>query len=207
VDGITAERAILCAVLASRAENQDPLDLAVLSGVKAGQQLNCYRVTHFQAFDPVHKRTEATLKTADGKALKVTKGAPPAILELSANAAQVNSAVEKAVNEFTARGFRSLDVARTDAQGQWQFLGVLPLFDPPREDSKVTIATPREMGVNVKMVTGDQMAIGREIAKQLGLGAGGVGLRPRLVPGERPCKTGSVSDIQLSTVSAIRKRQ
>ena len=69
MDGITAERAILCAVLASRTEKQDPIDLAVLSGVKAGQQLNRYRVTHFQAFDPVRKRTEATLKTADGKAL------------------------------------------------------------------------------------------------------------------------------------------
>jgi H+-transporting ATPase len=100
----------------------------------------------------------------------VTKGAPQVILELSANAAQVKPAVEKAVNEFAARGFRSLGVARADAQGQWQFLGVLPLYDPPREDSKATIATARQMGVNVKMVTGDQLAIGRETAGQLGLG-------------------------------------
>ena len=100
----------------------------------------------------------------------MTKGAPQVILELAANAAQVKSAVEKAINEFAARGFRSLGVARADAQGQWQFLGVLPLFDPPREDSKATIATARQMGVNVKMVTGDQLAIGRETAGQLGLG-------------------------------------
>ena len=60
------------------------------------------------------------------------------------------------------RGFRSLGVARPDAQGQWQFLGVLPLFDPPREDSTATIATARQMGVNVKMVTGDQLAIARQ---------------------------------------------
>jgi H+-transporting ATPase len=84
------------------------------------------------------------------------------------------------VNEFAARGFRSLGVARTDAQGQWQFLGVLPLFDPPREDSKATIATARQMGMNVKMVTGDQLAIAREIAGQIGMGtnildAGGFG--------------------------------
>jgi len=92
------------------------------------------------------------------------------ILELAANAAQVNPAVEKAINEFAVRGFRSLGVARSDAQGQWQFLGVLPLFDPPREDSKATIATARQMGVNVKMVTGDQLAIARETAGQLGLG-------------------------------------
>ena len=118
----------------------------------------------------MHKRTEATVKTADGHTFKVTKGAPQVILELAANAAQVNPAVEKAIDEFAARGFRSLGVARSDSQWQWQFLGVLPLFDPPREDSKATIATARQMGVNVKMVTGDQLAIARETAGQLGLG-------------------------------------
>ena len=89
----------------------------------------------------MHKRTEATVKAKDGKTFKVTKGAPQVILELSANAGQVKPAVEKAVNEFAARGFRSLGVARADEDGQWQFVGVLPLFDPPREDAKATIAT------------------------------------------------------------------
>jgi len=63
-----------------------------------------------------------------------------------------------------------LGVARTDEGGQWQFLGVLPLYDPPRPDSKETIRVARSMGINVKMVTGDQIAIGKEIARQLGLG-------------------------------------
>jgi H+-transporting ATPase len=170
VEGVNPDQVILNAALASRAENQDTIDLAVLSGLKNDQALKGYEVVHFQPFDPVHKRTEATVKTADGKTFKVTKGAPQVILELAANAAQVKSAVEKAVNEFAARGFRSLGAAQADAEGQWQFLGVVPLFDPPREDSKATIATARQMGVNVKMVTGDQLAIGRETAGQLGLG-------------------------------------
>ena len=72
----------------------------------------------------MHKRTEATVKGADGKEFKVTKGAPQVILALSANAAQVKPAVDKAVNEFAARGFRSLGVARADQEGKWQFLGV-----------------------------------------------------------------------------------
>lgn len=127
-------------------------------------------MVHYQPFDPVHKRTEATVKGPDGKEFKVTKGAPQVILELSANAAQVKLAVDKAVNEFAARGFRSLGVARAEAEGPWQFLGVLPLFDPPREDAKATIAAARQMGVNVKMVTGDQVAIARETAGKLGLG-------------------------------------
>jgi H+-transporting ATPase len=92
------------------------------------------------------------------------------ILELSVNVEEVKPIVEQAVNEFAARGFRSLGVARADQEGQWQFLGVLPLFDPPREQAKETIATAGQMGVNVKMVTGDALAIARETAGKLGLG-------------------------------------
>ena len=127
-------------------------------------------MVHFQPFDPVHKRTEATVKAKDGKTFKVTKGAPQVILALSANAGQVKAAVEKAVNEFAARGFRSLGVARAEGDGQWQFLGVLPLFDPPREDAKATIATALAMGVKIKMVTGDALAIAKETAKKLDMG-------------------------------------
>ena len=93
------------------------------------------------------------------------------ILKLAANAGQVNPAVEKAVDEFAARGFRSLGVARDEGDGQWQFFGVLPLFDPPREDAKATIETARRMGVKIKMVTGDALAIAQETAKKLGMGA------------------------------------
>jgi H+-transporting ATPase len=171
VEGITADEVILSAALASRAENQDTIDLAVLSALRDETALKDYTLVHFRPFDPVHKRTEAAIAGPGGMTFSVTKGAPQVILELAANAAKVKPEVEKAVNAFAQRGFRSLGVARTDANGQWQFLGVLPLFDPPREDSKATIATARQMGVSVKMVTGDQLAIGREIAGQLGLGA------------------------------------
>ena len=170
VNNIPADQVIFWAALASRAEDKDTIDLAVIGGLKDDQALKGYQVTHFQPFDPVHKRTEATVKGTDGKEFKVTKGAPQVILEMSANAGQVKPAVEKAVNEFAARGFRSLGVARADQDGKWQFVGVLPLFDPPREEAKATIATARQMGVNVKMVTGDAMAIAKETAIKLGLG-------------------------------------
>ena len=170
VNGIPADQVILDAALASRAEDKDTIDLAVISGLKNDQALKGYQVVHFQPFDPVHKRTEATVKAADGKQFHVAKGAPQVILEMSINAGEVKPAVEKAVNEFAARGFRSLGVARADQEGKWQFVGVLPLFDPPREQAKATIASARQMGVNVKMVTGDQIAIAQETARQLGLG-------------------------------------
>ena len=180
LNDVPADRVILNGALASRADNNDTIDLAVLGGLKDKEALQGYQVVHFQPFDPVHKRTEATVKDKDGKTFKVTKGAPQVILELSANAGQVKSAVEKAVNEFAARGFRSLGVARAEGDGQWQLLGVLPLFDPPREDAKATIATARQMGVKIKMVTGDALAIAQETAKKLGMGtnildAGGLG--------------------------------
>ncbi len=170
VTNVPAEQVILNGALASRSENNDTIDLAVLGGVKDKDALKAYEVVHFQPFDPVHKRTEATVKTKDGKTSKGTKGAPQVILALSANAAQVKPAVEKAVSEFAARGFRSLGVARADGDGQWQFLGVLPLFDPPRDDARATIETAHNMGVKVKMVTGDALAIAQETAKKLGMG-------------------------------------
>jgi H+-transporting ATPase len=170
VNNVPADQVILNAALASRADNKDTIDLAVLGGLKNDQALKGYQVVHFQPFDPVHKRTEAAVKGTDGKEFKVTKGAPQVILELSANAAQVKAVVDEAIGAFAKRGFRSLGVARAEGEGPWQFLGVLPLFDPPREEAKATIATARQMGVNMKMVTGDQLAIARETAGKLGLG-------------------------------------
>src|SRR5664280_993474 len=171
VNGIAADQVILCAALASRAEDKDTIDLAVLGGLKDDQALKGYKVVHFQPFDPVHKRTEATVKGPDGRQFQVAKGAPQVILEMSANAGQVKGAVEQAVNEFAARGFRSLGVTRADQEDNWQFVGVLPLFDPPRDDAKATIATALQMGVTVKMLTGDALAIARETAGKLGMGA------------------------------------
>jgi H+-transporting ATPase len=165
------DKVILTAALSSRAEDQDPIDLAVLGGLSDDQSLTSYRITQFQPFDPVHKRTEASVQGPDGQAFKVTKGAPQVILPLIADADAVQAQVVGAVDDFAARGFRSLAVARTDEQNRWQLLGILPLYDPPREESHDTIQTAQQMGIDVKMVTGDQVAIAREIGRQLELGA------------------------------------
>ena len=96
--------------MASQAANNDTIDLAVLGGLKDKRALKPYQVTHFQPFDPVHKPNEATVKGADRKTFKVSKGAPQIILALSANAAAVKGAVDKAVDDFAARGFRALEL-------------------------------------------------------------------------------------------------
>ena len=146
VNGISADQVILSGALASRADDNDTIDLAVLAGLKNKDALKDYDVVHFQPFDPVHKLTQATVKAKDGKTFKVTKGAPQVILKLSSDAAQVKPAADKAVNDFATRGFRSLGVARSDQDGPWKFLGVLPLFDPPRDDAKATVADARQDG-------------------------------------------------------------
>ena len=171
VNDFPVDQLILDGALASRVENNDTIDLAVLNGLKDKDALKKYEVVHFLPFDPVHKRTEATVKGTDGKEFKVTKGAPQVILELSANSDSVKTEVDKAVNEFASRGFRSLGVARDEGNGEWQFVGVLPLFDPPRDDAKETIATALAMGVKIKMVTGDALAIAKETAQKLDMGA------------------------------------
>jgi H+-transporting ATPase len=167
---VKADEVIFAAALASREEDQDPIDLTVLSGVQDRKELASYEVVHFQPFDPTHKRTEATVKSPDGAQFKVTKGAPQVILDLAANKDHIASEVGKAIDDFAGRGYRSLGVARTGDGGEWQFLGVLPMFDPPREDSKAMLSTAKEMGIHAKMVTGDQVAIAKETARQVGLG-------------------------------------
>ncbi|MFA5157160.1 MAG: plasma-membrane proton-efflux P-type ATPase [Candidatus Omnitrophota bacterium] len=171
IEGVSPGDIVLDAALASREEDQDQIDLTVLGGVKDKERLKSCRIIHFKPFDPIQKRTEATVKGPDSRIFWVTKGAPQAILALAVNADKVRPYVEKAALDFASRGFRSLGVARADEEGKWQYLGLIPMFDPPREDSKQTIKTAEDMGINVKMLTGDQVAIAKEIAGRLNLGA------------------------------------
>ena len=114
------------------ADNNDTIDLAVLGGLKDDQVLKGYEITQFpsRSTRSINAPGAATVADMDGKTLECTKGAPRVILALSADAGEVKFAVDKAVDEFAAHGFCSLGVARADGDGRWQFLGVLPLFDP-----------------------------------------------------------------------------
>jgi H+-transporting ATPase len=161
---------ILDGALASKEEDQDTIDLAVLAGLQDRQILANYNQTNFVPFDPISKRTEATVKSPDGKSFKVTKGAPQVILELCHPADDLAERVNAKVGEYAHQGYRTLGVARSEDSDSWQFLGILPLYDPPREDSKDTIQHAREHGIQVKMVTGDNIAIAKETSTQLGLG-------------------------------------
>jgi len=167
----SADDILLAGALASREEDGDAIDMAVLAGLQDPDRLDRYRVLHFQPFDPVHKRTESEVLAPDGSRFRVTKGAPQVVLELSWNRDNIQDEVASAIDEFASKGYRSLGVARSDDGAPWTFLGIIPLFDPPRDDAVETLRTAGELGVQVKMITGDQRAIAVETARRLGLGS------------------------------------
>jgi H+-transporting ATPase len=161
---------LLAAALASRAENHDAIDDAVIQALDDEAGLGEYTMGNFLPFDAVNKRTQAEIIGPEGESFMTTKGAPQVILRLCRLETPTAKQVEQDVDEMAARGFRTLGVARRDQGGYWRFLGLIPLFDPPREDSAATIKEAAEHGIRVKMVTGDNVAIACETAGEMGLG-------------------------------------
>jgi H+-transporting ATPase len=163
---------VLAGALASKIEDRDAIDAAVIEALKNPGQLAAWKQTAFTPFDPVTKRTSAKVAGPDGRASVVSKGAPQVIADLVKADETTTALVHKTVEDLGARGYRALGVARSHDDGAtWQLLGILPMFDPPRDDSKATIELARTKGVAIKMITGDDTAIARETARQLGLGA------------------------------------
>jgi len=170
----TVNDVLLFGSLASRAEDRDPIDAAILAkATEAGAfdaAASSYKTTEFTPFDPVSKRTEATIEGDDSDRFKVSKGAPQVILALTSQNSTLAEQVNSLVDAFAKKGYRALGVARTNEQDEWQYVGLIALYDPPREDSAQTIQTAQSMGVDIKMVTGDHTAIAKEIASEVHLG-------------------------------------
>ena len=170
--GHDVKELMLWAGLASREENSDPIETPIfeylrVNGTIAG--LAAFRQISFTPFDPVSKRTEALVEAEDGRTI-VTKGAPQVILELCGEKPEHREKARR-VEEFAENGYRTLGVARKRPEESFfDFMGLIPLFDPPREDSASTIEEAKRLGLNVKMVTGDNIAIAKHIAEVLGIG-------------------------------------
>jgi H+-transporting ATPase len=166
-----AQELILNAALASQEENGDTIDAAVLAALLDHSALAKFSQTDFKPFDPVRKRTEASIQGANGRPFEVAKGAPQVVLDMCRPDRDLAARVRATVDDFAGKGYRALGVARRDSPKRpWSFLGVLPLSDPPREDSAETIRRALAHGIRVQMVTGDNLAIARETSGQLGLG-------------------------------------
>ncbi|KAG4198058.1 hypothetical protein ERO13_A05G064700v2 [Gossypium hirsutum] len=177
--GVEKEHVILYAARASRTENQDAIDAAIVGMLADPKEARAgIREIHFLPFNPVDKRTALTYIDAAGNWHRASKGAPEQIITLCNCKEDVKKKVHAVIDKFAERGLRSLAVARQDVPEKskdgpgapWQLIGLLPLFDPPRHDSAETIRRALNLGVNVKMITGDQLAIAKETGRRLGMG-------------------------------------
>ncbi|KAL4282200.1 hypothetical protein GQ457_03G042360 [Hibiscus cannabinus] len=176
---VDKEMLLLLAARASRVENQDAIDACIV-GMLGDPKEARQGITevHFFPFNPVDKRTAMTYIDSDGSWHRASKGAPEQIIELCVLREDVKKKAHDIIDKFADRGLRSLGVARQNIPdknkdspgGPWEFVGLLPLFDPPRHDSAETIRRALHLGVNVKMITGDQLAIGKETGRRLGMG-------------------------------------
>mmetsp|Transcript_37714 Transcript_37714/g.97298 ORF Transcript_37714/g.97298 Transcript_37714/m.97298 type:complete len:982 (-) Transcript_37714:2113-5058(-) len=170
VEATNAEELLFASALAAKAVDPDAIDKCIRETVQNKEALKQYEELDFLPFDPVIKRTEATLRGPDGTVFKTSKGAPQVILKLAHNTEEIEEEVDAAVHEFASRGLRPLGVAQTDAEGRWVFLGLISLFDPPRHDTKETIERAQALGSSVKMITGDHLLIAKETCRRLGMG-------------------------------------
>ncbi len=171
LDGHSEEELFLTAVLASREENHDPIEIPLFHYLEEHYpdvDWQAWRQIEFVPFDPVRKRTEATVEK-DGKRLRVIKGAAQVLLEMADLPDNEAVAITKTVEVLAEKGYRTLAVARQVEGEPLDIIGLIPLIDPPREDSAQVIKEMAEYGVRVKMVTGDNIAIAREIGRMLGL--------------------------------------
>ena len=178
----SADDVILLSAYASRTENQDAIDASVVGALGDTTRARAgIKLLDFKPFNPVDKRTEITYREeASGKLKRVTKGMTGIIIELCTRnkTEEIENRLEADVEEFASRGLRALAVAHEDVEGDdyeaegngFQLVGLLAIFDPPREDTKQTIDDALAFGVKVKMVTGDQLAIAKETGRRLGLG-------------------------------------
>nr|CAN80223.1 hypothetical protein VITISV_027896 [Vitis vinifera] len=170
---------VLLAARASRLENQDAIDTAIINMLADPKEARAnITEVHFLPFNPVDKRTAITYIDSNGNWIRASKGAPEQILNLCQEKEEIAGKVHAIIDKFAERGLRSLGVAYQEVPeqtkespgGPWTFCGLLPLFDPPRHDSAETIRRALNLGVCVKMITGDQLAIAKETGRRLGMG-------------------------------------
>lgn len=177
--GVDKEHVMLLAARASRVENQDAIDAAIVGTLADPKEARAgIREVHFLPFNPVDKRTALTYIDGNGNWHRASKGAPEQIMDLCKLREDTKRNIHAIIDKFAERGLRSLAVSRQEVPEKtkespgapWQFVGLLSLFDPPRHDSAETIRRALHLGVNVKMITGDQLAIAKETGRRLGMG-------------------------------------
>jgi H+-transporting ATPase len=168
--GYTESDTVLYGALASQEANQDPIDMAFIDS--ASQQklnVNSFNQKSFVPFNPKNRKTEATVQK-DASEFKVAKGALKVVAEACGISKEGIGSLEDQMQEYGAKGYRTLAVAKSEGNGEFHLVGLIALYDAPRHDSKDLIQKLKRLGISVKILTGDAFAIAEEIAKGVGLG-------------------------------------
>jgi len=167
----TESQVLFAAALASQESDQDPIDLAFLGAAKERHIFDsspAATLISFAPFDAKNRRTEAVVEQ-NGQRLRVMKGAVRSVAEACGLGPPAIEALEARVSESALKGYRTLAVARGPETGTPALLGLVTLIDPPRPDARQLITALHDLGVSVKMLTGDALAIANEIAHGVGL--------------------------------------
>ena len=167
-----------CLAASRKKRGIDAIDKAFLKATKrypgVKDMLMNFEVVEFTPFDPVSKKVTALVRSTRGELICCVKGAPPSIMRMVLEAGPLPEETIQEYNEkvaeFASRGFRSLGVARKRADSPWQLLGIMPCSDPPRHDTAKTIREAIDLGLKIKILTGDAVGIAKETSRQLGLG-------------------------------------
>ncbi|MGC9145215.1 MAG: plasma-membrane proton-efflux P-type ATPase [Nitrososphaeria archaeon] len=169
LDSLNEDQVITFGALASQEANQDPIDVAFIQEAKEKNvDLSKYKVLKFVPFDPKTRRTEATVQY-DGKVVEVMKGAVNVIVELCKLDENIKKKVQETMDSMAEKGYRSLGIALKE-NGEAKLIGIVGLYDKPRPDSARLISELKDLGVKVKMLTGDAKPIALQVANQVGLG-------------------------------------
>jgi H+-transporting ATPase len=164
---------ITIAALASQEEGMDIIDLAVIEYAKSMRvDLNAYKRISYTPFNPSIKRTEAIIGV-NVKRFKAVKGAAQVVISMCRGIdTEDMGKAGRIIEEFSRKGYRTIAVARSEGDDldNLKLAGLLPLADPPRPDSKSMIEEARKLGIKLLMLTGDNIVIAKEIARQSGIG-------------------------------------
>jgi len=179
-NGFDKREVVFYGALASEEANHDPIDLAFIEMAKREElSIDAFKQIEFTPFDPKTRCTQAVIQKENrGESFRVMKGAVRVVSEACGLTEVEDRLLEEQTQRYASKGYRILAVARTDNKNsnddnnskRFRFVGLVILYDAPRRDSKQLIQELGELGISVKILTGDALPIAKETAKSVGLG-------------------------------------
>jgi Mg2+-importing ATPase len=178
----TSDEVLRWALLCTEGSSANPLDEALWESVPAqherGEIAEFTRLASLP-FDHDRRMASVLVQRGDEPGVLVTKGAPEAVLERCVDVQEslrIALAAEfEAGNRVVAVATRAMACATSLEPGDerdLQVLGLLVFLDPPKADAASALARLADLGITVKVVTGDNPAVAAKVCGELGLPPG-----------------------------------